>query len=194
MLDKNTAIYTWGNFVVAPLLNIDLIATAYLRMKREGVLDVLYYECDPGLPKVLAVMTDPATINFGCFVKRDEAMTDFVGIGHIAAPLILPNGQKKAEISVAFFKDWQRRSVTFPLAQLMIEWVFDRSDIDYLFGTTPEPNRAMLRFIKSLGFGHTAEAVPNFTCWRGEMVGVYISWMDKKRWDAHSPFQSIPKC
>jgi hypothetical protein len=188
MLDKNTAIYTDGPFIVAPLLNIDLIATAYLRLKREGVLDVLYYEADPGLPKVLAVMTDPATINFGCFMKRDEDVTDFVGIGHVAAPLMLPNGQKKAEISVAFFKGWQRRDVTIPLAQMMIEWVFRRSDIDFLFGTTPEPNRAMLRFMKALGFGHTAEPIPNFTCWHGVPCGVFVSWMDARRWKEVTPF------
>jgi len=188
MLDKNEGIYTLGRFVVAPLLSVDLYATAYLRMKQEKVLDVLYYERDPGLPKFLGIMSTPGVTNIGCFVKHEDGRVDFVGLGHIGVPIVLPNGQKKAEISVAFFKDWQRRSVTFPLAQMMIEWTFDRADIDFLFGTTPERNPAMVKFLKALGFGHTAEPVPHFTCWQGELCGAVLSWLDAERWRLRSPF------
>jgi RimJ/RimL family protein N-acetyltransferase len=181
MLERNGPIYTMGNFVVAPLTNIDLIATAYLRLKQEGVLEMIYYECDPGLPKVLATMTDPATITLGCFVKDGERV-DMVGLGHAAAALTLPNGQKKAELSEVFFKDWQRRNVTLPMAQMMIQWLFDRSDLDFLYGTTPEKNPAAVRFMKALGFGHTREPIPNFTCWQGKPCGCYVSWMDAERW------------
>lgn len=192
MLDRNGPIYTLGNLVVTPLKDVDLLATAYLRFKQEGVLDMLYYEHDPGLTSILATLMDPATIVLGCFVKAG-ARVDLAGIGCAAPAFILPNGQKKAELSEAFFRDWQRRSITLPLAQMMIQWLFDRSDLDYLFGTTPEKNPMAVRFMKALGFGHTREPIPHYTCWKGEPCGVYVSWMDAARWRSVSPFPPIPQ-
>ena len=189
MLDKNGPIYILDDrLVVAPLNDVDLIATAYLQMKREGTLALLYYEGDIGLQRFLSVMTNPACINYACLVKGADGGVDLAGIGHIAIPQVLPNGRKKAEISVAFHKQWQRRDITLPLAQMMVEWTFDRSDVDYLYGTTPAPNRAMLAFMRRLGFGHSAEPIPNYTCWQGEPCGVYVSWMDAERWKAVRPF------
>lgn len=190
MLDKNGPIYTFDRFIVAPLLDVDLIATAYLQMKREGVLAMFYYEADPGLAKFLAIMTAAGLTALGCFVKRADGLTaDLVGIGQVAVPIEMANGQKKAEIGVAFFKDWQRRSVTATLCRMMLEWTFDRTDIDYLFGTTPEKNPAMLRFLEYLGFGRTSEPIPHYATWHGVPCGVYPSWMSSETWKTLSPFR-----
>ena len=186
-LKKDGPLYTMGDLIVAPV-SMDLLASAYLTMKMDGTLSVLFYESDPGIPKFLATYSDPNAITYGCYLKSGD-QTTLVGIGHISAAIGRGDGSKKSELSCAFFAGYQRRDITFPLSQMMLEQTFDRYDIDVLFGTTPEKNRAMLMFMKNLGFGHTAEPVPYFTTWKGEVCGVYISWITREMWEELSPFK-----
>lgn len=186
-LEKNGPLYTMGEFIVAPI-SIDLLASAYLTMKVDGTLAYYFYEADIGLPKFLATYSDPNAITYGCYLKSGDNTT-LVGIGHVSVPRDMGSGFAKAELGCAFFKGYQHRDITVPLSQMMLEQTFDRYNIDFLFGTTPEKNRAMLMFLNGLGFGHTPEPIPFFTTWKGEPCGVYFSWMSKTMWEQLSPFR-----
>jgi len=189
-LEKNGPIYTMGKYVVAPA-SIDLLASAYLQMKIDGTLKVFYYEGDPGLAKFLEVHCNPNSVTYGCYLKTGDK-TQLVGIGHISAPAHIGNGFKKAELSCFFFQEYQHRDITVPLSQMMLEQTFERyPEIDFLFGATPEKNRAMLMFMTGLGFGHTSHPIPNYTTWEGDPCGVYIVWMSKEMWERLSPFRVV---
>jgi RimJ/RimL family protein N-acetyltransferase len=190
MLDINGPIYTFGNLVVTPINeNLDLLASAYLRLKREGGLNILFYEGEMRIDNFLRVWGDDSGLTFGCFVRSlEQDTTELAGLGRVAQPVGMGNGSSKAEIGATFFDAYQKREFTVPLCQMMLEWVFDKTPLHAVFGTTPEPNRAMLMFLRGLGFGCLHHPIPNYTTWQGGPTGVYVSWMLRETWQRMSPF------
>lgn len=189
-ITKEGDLYRVGNLIVAPNPPQDFIAGFYLKMKAEGSLEVFCYEKVPVLSDFLFHFVKPGVLSLGAFLQRESGETELAGMGRVGVPVSIADGKyTKAEIDIGFLKPFQRRRYTIPFAQTMLEWVFDRTTIDGLYGTTPEPNSAMIRFIDALGFKRIKEPVENFSVCQGEPCGVYISWLTKDRWRAVSPFQ-----
>jgi RimJ/RimL family protein N-acetyltransferase len=65
--------------------------------------------------------------------------------------------------------------------RMMIAWSFDQLKLDALYGTTPERNRAAVRFSEKLGF-ELHGPLPNYCTWEGELCAAWISAMTKARW------------
>jgi RimJ/RimL family protein N-acetyltransferase len=190
-LNKDADLYTLGKLVLAPYPPQDTLAEAYLRMKSDGSLSSFFYDGIPSLAVFLQLFTMPEVLTFGAFVRRSTGETDLAGIGHVGVPCRMAGGKfSKSEVSVGYLRSFQRRTYTIPFCQMMIEWIFDRTSIDTIFGTTPERNPAMVAFIDQVGFKRTAEPIEDYASWESELCGVYVSWITARYWKTISPFRA----
>jgi RimJ/RimL family protein N-acetyltransferase len=182
-INKINGTYSCGDLIVAPRLPVVWLQLAWEIMLRQDLLDILFYEGKVERDWFLKTYSAPEMTTYGCFVKTglDPDALQLAGFGRVM-PYPMGNNLWKAEIAVMFFKEYQSRKYTLPFCRMMIEHVFDNLVFRAIFGTTPLQNRAMLRFIKALGFGGTE--VPCFTTWNGEPCGIYLSWMLKEDWKA----------
>ena len=183
MLSKSSNAYTIGNLFVSPL-DQDNAAYAYLMLKREGMLENFY---SMGVPDLATFMARhcfaTGCLALGGFVSSGEG-SELAGIGLMPQPQASPCGLVvKSEVSEVFLRKHQHRSVTLPLAKMMLEWVFDHSQVTVIYGTTPTPNRAAMMFMKALGFNHMLGEIPFYATWHGKECGVIVSWLTRKRWE-----------
>ncbi len=182
-----TGLYQCGNLAVSIRLSDDLLATAYLRFKQEGILETIYYERVPSLCEYLSQVMKPEHISIGCFVDRrgDGKFWDFMGVCWVFDRQELGNGQYKAETGFGFFKDAASSSLEkVQLAKLGIYATFSTFNIDVLFGTTPTENRAARRFARAVGFDMAPAPIKNFISWEGALSDAWISSLTKKDWVA----------
>lgn len=162
-------------FVVIPTSDQDLLGQIYFRMKAEGLLEVMFYEEIPNLLRFMQLMLQEGSVVLALFQIKgtDSYAPELIGFGGISNPMQIGGGYCKAEMYCLFFEKYQRRSITFPVAQMMMAWIYERTSVDVMFGTTPAPNIAMVRFAKALGF--KMSKIDNFTTWKGEPCAVWIS-------------------
>lgn len=169
-------------FVIIPTKDQDLLATSYLRMKSEGLLEIMFYEELPDLCRYMSIMlADGVTVLAMFHVERTGVYT-LIGFGVLSKLVSMGCGYSKSEMSCLFFREYHKRVFTIPAAQTMMAWAFERTNIDVLFGTTPGPNAAMTKFAKALGF--KLSKLDNFTTWKGEPCPVWISSMSEQEWKA----------
>lgn len=194
-LSKSPNRYEYGRFYIEPagLDKQDELASAYIRMKQEGLLPVVFHQSIPDLSTFLVRYLAVNSTTMLCYYIDTKGMTHFVGVGHVTAPALIVGPHLKAECSMVFFCEWQRRSTTVPLAHLMLEYSFDRRFGDQflttILGCTPEKNKLAVRFIAAVGFVRAKEPMTDYTAWNGELCGAYSSWMTRKRWELTSPFR-----
>ncbi len=72
----------------------------------------------------------------------------------------------------------------------MLDTFFNKLDIDHLFGTTPEPNKAAIAYAKRLGFSIYGP-VPDFCAYNGDYVGIYTSHLSRTEWTKKNSKNSI---
>ena len=176
-----------AGLVVAPYPTQDILATAYLRFKAEGLLPLFFHEDETPLDlyQFLTWCMEAAGYMMGAYQQQGDQLI-CTGIGKVGKPHSMGGGYQKAEVAMMFFREFQVRDLTMPTCQMMIEMVFDRTNLDVLFGTTAERNRAALRFMKAIGFEYAK--VGCFTTWQGQMCATYASWMSEEKWRTVSPF------
>lgn len=167
-------------FVVIPSKDQDLLATCYLRMKAEGLLDIMFYEEVPNFLRYMQIMLEEGSVFLPLFQIECTGAYTLIGFGGVSKTVRMGGGYNKAEMYCLFFKEFQRRPISFPAAQTLMAWVYERTEIDVMFGTTPAPNIAMVRFAKALGF--KMSKIDNFTTWKGEPCAVWISCMTDQEW------------
>lgn len=183
MLERNGDQYIRdGKWAVIPTRDQDFLATIYLRMKSEKLLEVMFYEEQPDLCRFMSLMLADGEVVLGLFQIESTGLYTLIGFGGISKPVNMGNGYNKSEMFCLFFKEFQKRHVTIPVAQTMMAWVYERSTVDVMFGTTPAPNIAMVRFAKALGF--KLSKIDNFTTWKGDPCAAWISCMSEEEWKA----------
>lgn len=181
MLERNGDQYILdGKFVVIPSKDQDLLATTYLRMKADGLLEVMFYEEVPDLCRYMSIMMAEGEVFLALFKIECTGSYTLIGFGGISKPASMGNGFLKSEMYCLFFKEYQRRNISFPVAQMMMAWIYERTNVDTMVGTTPAPNIAMVRFAKALGF--KMSKIENFTTWKGEPCAVWISCLTDEEW------------
>jgi RimJ/RimL family protein N-acetyltransferase len=180
-LVKSEGVYSLGSLSVMPL-NQDAAAYAYLTMKGEGTLENFFSQGVPDLATFLATCFASGGLSLGGFIQ-ENGVTTLAGIGLMPRPISCCNGVvERSEVSEAFLRKYQRRSITLPLSKVMLEMVFDKSNVTVIYGTTPGPNRAAVAFMKAMGFEHLPDVIPHYGTWRGQECGVYVSWLTRSRW------------
>jgi RimJ/RimL family protein N-acetyltransferase len=183
---ENPEVYEYKNLVVMPARSDELLASAYLRLKSEELIGVLFYEKIPTLCEFLSMYMRPGMVNLGSWVRTGDQV-QLAGIGSLDIPKDIGGGHRKGEASMVFFKEFQRRDVTLDSARLWIQWGFDQQNLSVIHGCTPVVNKSALRFMKSLGFEYARDPIKAFTTHKGELCDVVISWMTKERWENLKP-------
>lgn len=195
-LIKNGAAYAYRDLIVTAFPPQEDLAVIYMRAKREGLFEA-FFNLDPKPPELnefLLWSMDTKTVTFAAYLKTPgESLTGLapIGMGKLGALYPMGEGKTKAEVSMLFFREYQRRAWTIPACQVMIEMIFDNAPttkIDRVFGSTPEQNRASLRFMKAIGFQHLKEPIPGYSVYAGKSTGLYVSWLTAERWLELRPF------
>lgn len=65
--------------------------------------------------------------------------------------------------------------------RVIMQSCFDKLNVDHMFGTTPEPNKEALAYVRRLGLKMYGP-VPNFCMYNGDYVGAYTSHISKDEW------------
>lgn len=165
---------------VASEIGEDLLGAAYLRLKHEGMLEMMFWLSAPGLRDFLKWACERNdVVVIGAFVETD-GIVELGGLGWVRE-IQVRNGKKYADVGELFFRQFQSMGVTRQLAGLMLDFAFEQVGVAALYGVTPRPNVAAIRFMKSVGFGHTCE-VPEFAAWMGQNCPAVISWMTRQMW------------
>jgi RimJ/RimL family protein N-acetyltransferase len=159
----------------------EMLAAAYLTMKLEGLLPLLYYEGIPSLTHFLELHRSGSFKFLGVF-SRSMLNTDveMAGIGWLSSISGQP-GTRKAEVGYVMFRKFQDRKTPLEAIGLLVDYCFDVQEMDLLVGTTPEKNRAAVAFVRKLGF-QVLPLIPKFCMFNGEPCGAYLSYLTREIW------------
>lgn len=183
-LIKQPVLYTCGDLAIVAYPNKDILASLYLRFKQEKLLAAFFHERDtlPEIDEWLTWCMEPKSLMMCALLRLDQDVWEPIGLAKVGVPKVIATGHSKAEVGMIFVRQYQKRKWTIPACQMMIEYVFDRTELDVLYGTIPEHNHASLRFMMALGFERLKEPIRHYTVWQGEECGAFVSWMAKRRW------------
>lgn len=167
-------------FFVASDVGEDLLGAAYLRLKSEGMLEMMFWLEAPTLREFLKWSCERKdVVVIGAFFE-DENGVRLAGLGWVRE-IQMRNGKKYADTGELFFREFQAMGVTRTLASLMIDFAFEQVGVSVLYGLTPRPNEAAIRFMKAMGFSHTVE-IPELASWMGDNCSAVISWLTRQTW------------
>ncbi len=188
LYDPETGLLRAGDLAVSTSLTEDLIATAYLRLKAEGLLPLIYYEGIPLLSEHLRRMAAPETICLGFFADRAKAKrkaggVEFCGMAWVLQRELMGNGMTKAEVGFAFMRHTAHPEEKVALGKMMTQAFFDAYNVDILIGTQPVENKLALKFAERLGFTLSGP-IKNYISWEGALSDVYVSSLTKADWRA----------
>ena len=181
--DRTDAPTSEPEIFVASDIGEDLLATAYLRMKVEGIIETYYHVQVPPLSEFLSYHNgqDRGYHYLGAFLRPTVGQpAEFIGMGWLWNVMGKP-GSRKGEVGMMFFRKWQVHRIPIKAMRLMLDYCFDVAKCDIVVGTTPIKNRAALVFDKRLGFTQLPP-IPNFTMFQGEPCDAVISYLTAKQW------------
>lgn len=161
----------------------DLLAWLYLKLKLEGRADKIFYQAPHDVVYFLT-WVDQLAVFYGGF--KDDIL---VGGGWVGMPSLLEAKEdqaplcgkttfRKAEIGFGFSGDCSVFEA-LQMGRLMLETTFDSYKIDFLFGTTPESNKAALMYARRLGM-ELIGPTPNTCVFNGKIEGTYTSHLTKE--------------
>lgn len=191
MLERNGAEYLDGDLLIRPLIvtpethdDMDLLAEAYIRIKREGLLPYLCSQHQPDIANFMQFYLFPGSLTLGAFrLYRD--VPELMGFSHLEKPVDIGGGHQKSVMHFCFFREFQDRNWTLRAARTMLEWAFDRTILASVHGYTAAPNKAMIRLAKMLGFRQTT--LPDYTTNAGEVCDVVVTSFTRRMWEARKP-------
>jgi len=185
VLDKTDNCYKCGDLVIARCQDDEVLAYAYSRFKREGLLDLLFYENHYTMYQFISKYLEDKTSTLACFTMDSTGTLNLSGIGWIN-DVTKMGDFARANSGMAFFRK-QGNLVLF--AQMMIEWALDHLNIEAMHGVTPAKNRAAVLFSRKCGF-QIVGPLDAGTVWDGEICPVYLSAMTQERWNQIRPWRS----
>jgi RimJ/RimL family protein N-acetyltransferase len=177
------------NVFVASDIGESLMASAYLRLESEGLLDTFFYAGIPSLSDFLGWMKRTDCRYLGGFVRSDVQPLDveLAGIGYVWS-IQGPPGGRRADVGMAYFRKFQRTMVPLDLTRKMLDVCFEQLDLSVLYGISPEPNPLSWRFGERLGFTVTGP-FPNYGQWHGKPAAARILYLEKSRWEELKKWQ-----
>lgn len=188
LIKDEAKVYRLGDLFVIPYPEETLLAYAYLRMEREGLIPIVFHESCRGIGWFINEFTKKMPI-LGMYIKERDSGSidkdlDLVGLSWFNNSIkIGESGKTKAEAGYVFFKEHQTPKKTLPLAAMCIDWAFSHLNVDLILGMTPEKNKLACYFLRWLGMNPSGP-LESFTTFPagGEICGAYISTMTKERW------------
>lgn len=168
---------------VSTRIGDDLAAVAYLTLKQQGLLRVVFYEGEPSLKWFLEWFQTNDSVILGCFATALGSTTPVLaGLGWLTS-ICERNGVKRSEIGMVFFREWQHGSLPAEWCDQMIDFSFEQLGMSAIYGTTPEANRAAVKFSKQMGFDQFGP-IPYGCTWKGKPCGTIQSVMTRAMWES----------
>ena len=188
LIKDKALVYSLGNLFVTPYPTENLLAKAFLKFEEDGIMDRIWYAGSVSIGWFINEYSKNKAI-LALWVKTRNSGSidkdlDLAGLAWFNEKYQIGDSKLcKAEVGIGFLRAFQKRSITLPLAAMACEWALDNLGVYALFGTTPEPNVAAIRFFKQLGWGSVGP-IPNYTTFPdvADPVGVYISFTSQKDW------------
>jgi len=172
-----------GQLVVTEKVSDEVLATAYMRFKQEGLLEYIFYEHVPTLTWFMNWFTWPTVDVLACLKKEEDGSMKLAGLTWLNSRIKI-GSWTKAEVGHAYFREFQNGRDTIRWSRLSISYVFNFLAVDALFGVTPEPNKSAVRASRKIGFEVTGPVFYGYTTWKGDPCRVYISSVDKATWSS----------
>ena|SRR5215472_7189784 len=182
MYELNGSVIKDGNLLISPCTDDYELAKTYIEFHEQGILKYWFHQGIPNLSFFVARMLESQSVCLKTEIV-ENGYKRIIGLGHVDKPMATSSTRPytKSELSEAFVRCIPPQ-VTLHGAELMIEYAFLVTGCRVFYGTTPERNRAALRFMKALGFEYMKEPLPYYTSYNGEECGVILSWMTRERW------------
>ena len=177
---------------VAPTLTVksdigeDLLAVAYLRMKTEQLLQMVFWEKAPTLKSFLEWCAAPNSVIVGCFTETDRSnvgsppLIELAGLGWLTG-ITMRGGKRRADAGEVFWRETQAAGLTSQFGRLLLDFAFEEVKASTIYGITPVRNVAAVRFMRHCGF-ESFGPIPELCCWMGETCDGYISAMTFANW------------
>jgi|SRR5579872_1743823 len=160
----------------------DVLAEFYLRMKDERLLHWLYYQTVPTLGEFLSSHRRTDLVYLAGYASKilDCSEPELCGMCWAESIQRLP-GLSKAQVGMAYFREYQRDDTALELARMSVDFAFDTVRLDVLLGTTPVKNRAACIFTERVGFQRIGIA-PDYVSFWGERSAAVLSVLTKDHW------------
>lgn len=183
--------YWNGHLLVTPLVSEDMLATFFLKMKSDNLLDRVFSEATASLTWWMQHYQREDVCTLAC-MKEDPVTKKMTmhGMGWIVNRTNVGNVFYKAEVGECYERGTSPRD-TIRYGRMMIDYSFEKLNLLALYGTTPEPNVAGVRYARMLEFD-VHGPFPNYTTWVNSKTGQrepcasYVSVMSKDKWEARS--------
>lgn len=184
--------YWNGDLLVSPMVNEEVAASAYIRFSREGLLERIFNEGPVTLRWFLEQYGVERGVQLLACAREDGGVLVPEGLAWIVRRVELedPAGNlvlRKAEVGEGFFRGVSPKN-TLIYGQLALDFCFKSLNLDAVYGTTAEPNRAGVLYSSKLGFDLHGP-LPNYTLWKNKHTGkyekcsAYISVISRNKWE-----------
>lgn len=157
------------------------LASFYLQLYQDGMLQELFYAGIPSISEVLAWRARPDILILGGFVNHVQPLNvneksgpELAGLGFVWD--IGKLGVRRGDLGFVFLRKFQKRSITVPLARMMLRHLFVDLQLSVVYGVSAEQGYAAIALAKALGFQQTGP-LPAYTNYHGEPTGAVISYM-----------------
>jgi hypothetical protein len=147
----------------------DIVAYAYLRMKRDGTLGMVFHEGEPNLAWI-ADFFDKQRHLTAAVAYSESGESELIALGWLNQMHTLSAGDDKvtkAEAAMVGFRGVPLRE-TREAARILIQAAFETAGVDVLYATVSSENRAVGLMLRALGF-RLCGRFPRYTLWRGKI-------------------------
>lgn len=179
--DAASGLYRYEALGVSKLLTQELLATSYLRMKGDQIIDTVYYERVPTLMEYMARCLKPESICLGAFRNVSSKNAEFAGVSWIFDREEMGDHRVKGEVGFCFFRKCASPDEKVLLGRMMAQILFEIYNCDLLIGTTPVDNKLALSYSKQLGFTQHGP-IPGYLSWEGGASDAVVSVLAKQDW------------
>lgn len=172
----------------------ELLATAYLTFKHQGMAETVWHQGHtPLLSEFLKWGSQSNNCIYACMVEKlGEESIILAGLGFTVSitPVSFEEGKQemKAEVGMAFFKEFQRDGLPEEFCEMCIDHGFESLNLLAMYGTTPMPNRVARFFHAKCGFTDIG-VFPHYTSWQGKVCDASITVLTREEWAKSKPVQ-----
>lgn len=167
----------------------EMLAVAYFRMKSEGLLATVFYDCYPAIGLRDFLEWHQKIIYLGCFARRLDPILDkgpeLAGLGWINKQSEV-NGFRRGEVGMVFWKEWRnhhRPHIPTEFCEQLLDFCFDKdgANLDIVYGASPVFNRASVRFGESIGF-KVEGTISGLAAWYGKPCPAVVMSLSREEW------------
>jgi RimJ/RimL family protein N-acetyltransferase len=175
-----------GNLAALPydprtgVFTVETLIMLYKKLHSEDLWDTVFHENpDMSLFDYLVFFNSGKTLLAIFSIVNGDEIVEIAGMAWLADITTCKGDWTRALGSFVFFKDYQKPSYTDQFSEIVLDYWFNRLNVDLIIGETPEENIAAKLFVKRIGFTHVA-TIPKYTTIHGIVSNSTIVMMTKE--------------